>query len=93
MKSFKSFYEDLTFKVEVEGLPAMWMSGNSPGQVKNHLRKLVKQPSMIKSVKRQTKFDVKKMYRDKAQGKEVDEMTQQSKDLPNLKIAVGKSAQ
>ena len=61
MKSFKSFYEDLTFKVEVEGLPAMWMSGNSPGQVKNHLRKLVKQPSMIKSVKRQTKFDVKKM--------------------------------
>ena len=93
MKSFKSFYEDLTFKVEVEGLPAMWMSGNSPGQVKNHLRKLVKQPSMIKSVKRQTKFDVKKMYRDKAQGKEVDEMTQQSKTHPNLKIAVGKSAQ
>ena len=93
MKSFKSFYEDLTFKVEVEGLPAMYMSGNSPGQVKNHLRKLVKQPSMIKSVKRQTKFDVKKMYRDKSQGKEVDEMTQQSKDLPNLKIAVGKSAQ
>ena len=93
MKSFKSFYEDLTFKVDVEGLPAMYMSGNSPGQVKNHLRKLVKQPSMIKSVKRQTKFDVKKMYRDKSQGKEVEEMTQQSKDLPNLKIAVGKSAQ
>ena len=93
MKSFKSFYEDLTFKVEVEGLPAMWMSGNSPGQVKNHLRKLVKQPSMIRSVKRQTKFDVKKMYRDKAQGKEVEEMTRQSKTYPNLKIAVGKSAQ
>jgi hypothetical protein len=93
MKKFKSFYEDLTFKVEVEGLPAMYMSGNSPGQVKNHLRKLVKQPSMIKSVKRQTKFDVKKMYRDKAQGKEVDEMTQQSKTHPNLKIAIGKSAQ
>ena len=93
MKSFKSFYEDLTFKVEVEGLPAMWMSGNSPGQVKNHLRKLIKQPSMIKSVKRQTKHDVKKMYRKKAQGKEVEEMTQQSKTHPNLKIAVGKSAQ
>ena len=93
MKSFKSFYEDLTFKVEVEGLPAMWMSGNSPGQVKNHLRKLIKQPSMIKSVKRQTKHDVKKMYRKKAQGKEVEEMTQQSKTHPNLKIAIGKSAQ
>ena len=93
MKSFKSFYEAMTFKVDVEGLPVMYVDGNSPGEVKNHLRKLVKQPSMIKSVKRQTKHDVKKMYRDKAQGKEVAEMTQQSKTLPNLKIAVGKSAQ
>lgn len=84
MKSFKSFSEEMTFKVEVEGLPAMYVNGNSPGQVKNHLRKLVKQPSMIKSVKRQTTHDVKKMYRDKAQGKEVDEMTQcESKDMPS----------
>ena len=75
MKSFKLFAEEMTFKVEVEGLPAMYVNGNSPGQVKNHLRKLVKQPSMIKSVKRQTKHDVKKMYRDKAQGKEVEEGT------------------
>ena len=67
--------EDMTFKVEVEGLPALFMSGNSPGQVKNHLRKLIKQPSMIKSVERQTKHDVKKMYRKKAQGKTVDEST------------------
>lgn len=93
MKSFKLFAEEMTFKVEVEGLPAMYVNGNSPGQVKNHLRKLVKQPSMIKSVKRQTTHDVKKMYRDKAQGKEVDEMTQQDKNLPNLKVAVGTSAQ
>ena len=93
MKSFKSFSEEMTFKVEVEGLPAMYVDGNSPGQVKSHLRKLIKQPSLIKSVKRQTKHDVKKMYRDKAQGKEVAEMTQQSKTHPNLKIAVGKSAQ
>jgi hypothetical protein len=75
MKTFKSFYEDMTFKVEVDGLPALFMSGNSPGQVKNHLRKLIKQPSMIKSVERQTKHDVKKMYRAKAQGKEVAEAT------------------
>ena len=73
MKSFKSFYEAMTFKVEVEGLPALFMSGNSPGQVKNHLRKLIKQPSMIKSVERKTKHDVKKMYRAKAQGKDLDE--------------------
>lgn len=135
MKSFKSFYEAMTFKVEVEGLPAMYVNGNSPSEVKTHLRKLVKQPSLIKSVKRQTKADVKKMYRDKAQGKSIEEqrrlpvgkrmsgdpdsqaikdkakamvktlppskplkdlpkeMTQQSKTHPNLKVAVGKSAQ
>lgn len=63
----------MTFKVEIEGLPALFMAGNSPGQVKNHLRKLIKQPSMIKGVERQTKHDVKKMYRKKAQGKEIDE--------------------
>ena len=83
----------MTFKVEVEGLPSLFMAGNSPGQVKNHLRKLVKQPSLIKSVERQTKHAVKKMYRAKAQGKEVDEMTQKDKKLPNLRVAVGKSAQ
>jgi len=95
MKKFKSFYEDMTFKVEVEGLPALFMSGNSPGQVKNHLRKLIKQPSMIKSVERQTKHDVKKMYRKKAQGKDIDENldertairpTVQDKKLKNLRI-------
>ena len=75
MKTFKSFYEEMTFKVEVEGLPALFMTGNSPGQVKNHLRKLIKQPSMIKSVERKTKHDVKKMYRAKAQGKDVAEGT------------------
>tara|TARA_B100002019_G_scaffold65273_3_gene56011 strand:+ start:2390 stop:3088 length:699 start_codon:yes stop_codon:yes gene_type:complete len=73
MKSFKSFYEEFTFRVDVEGLPDMFMKGNSPGAVKAHLRKLVKQPSMIKSVDRMTKHDVKKTYRAKAQGKEVSE--------------------
>ena len=89
----KAKSEEMTFKVEVDGLPAMYIDGNSPGQVKNHLRKLIKQPSMIKSVSRMTKHNVKKTYRAKAQGKDVDEMTQQSKTHPNLKIAVGKSAQ
>ncbi len=93
MYKFKAFYEAMTFKVEVEGLPAMYIDGNSPAQVKGHLRKLVKQPSLIKSVSRLTKHDVKKVYRDKASGKKVEEMTQQSKTHPNLKIAVGKSAQ
>ena len=56
----KAKSEEMTFKVEVDGLPAMYIDGNSPGQVKNHLRKLIKQPSMIKGVSRMTKYDVKK---------------------------------
>ena len=93
MKSFKSFYEDMTFKVDVEGLPALYMDGNSPGQVKSHLRKLIKQPSMIKGVERQTKHDVKKMYRAKAQGKEVDEgLNELSPDtIKSYKKAASKS--
>ena len=73
LKDLVKMDEDMTFKVDIEGLPALFISGNSPGQVKNHLRKLIKQPSMIKSVDRQTKHDVKKMYRKKAQGKGLDE--------------------
>jgi len=42
------------------------LKGNSPGEVKTHLRKLVKQPSMVKSVERQTKHDVKKARRKQA---------------------------
>ena len=58
--------EEFTFKVDVEGLPDMFLKGNSPGEVKTHLRKLVKQPSMVKSVERQTKHDVKKQRRKQA---------------------------
>ena len=43
----------------------MFMSGNSPGEVKTALRKLVKQPSMIKSVDRVTKAEKKKEFRKK----------------------------
>ena len=57
--------EDFDFKVNIDGFPEMFMSGNSPGEVKAHLRKLVKQPSMIQSVDRVTKHDKKKHHRDK----------------------------
>ena len=70
MKTFKGFYEAMKFEVDVEGLPKIYMDGNSPSQVKAHLRKLVKQPSMIKSVNRMTTHNIKKVYRDKAAGKE-----------------------
>tara|TARA_B100001173_G_scaffold299670_1_gene298451 strand:- start:339 stop:1004 length:666 start_codon:yes stop_codon:yes gene_type:complete len=64
--------EDMNFRVEVEGLPAMFMYGSGPAQIKTQLRKIVKQPSMITSVKRVTDAEVKRSFRLKAQGRDDD---------------------
>lgn len=66
--------EETTFEVEVEGLPTMYMKAKSPGAVKAELRKVVKQPSMIQSVERVTDAEMKKVFRDKSQGREEEEM-------------------
>jgi hypothetical protein len=65
--------EETNFAVSIEGLPIMFMSADSPGMLKQTLRKIVKQPSMIKAVKRVTDAKVKKTFRLKAQGREEDE--------------------
>ena len=66
----KELDEEAQFKVDVEGLPPTFMSGRSSGEILARLRKIVKQPSMIKSVERKTKMDVKKAYRNKIQNRE-----------------------
>ena len=65
----------MMFKVEVEGLPDMIMVGRSPSDIKQQLRKIVKQPSMILDVNRMPKSQVRKMYRNLAGGKDIDEST------------------
>ena len=83
----KKVVEDFTFRVDVEGLPALFMKGNSPGSVKAHLRKLVKQPSMVKDVKRVTKHDKKKEFRKRS----MEEVTENRRDRLRAKFAaVGK---
>ena len=62
-----------SYKVSIEGLPDMYMDDKTPGALLQKLRKIVKQPSMIKDVDRTTTNKVKKAYRDKAQGREVKE--------------------
>ena len=69
----KSVKEETSFEVKIEGLPMMFMSDMGPGQLKQKLRKIVKQPSMISSVKRVTDADVKKTFRLKAQGRDEEE--------------------
>jgi len=65
--------EDTSFKVSIDGLPDLYMNDKTPGALLQKLRKIVKQPSLIKDVGRITKTKVKKAYRDKAQGREVAE--------------------
>jgi hypothetical protein len=65
--------EELDFKVSVDGLPDMYVKANSPSEVKANLRKVVKKPDSIRSVDRVTRNMVRKVFRDKAAGKEGDE--------------------
>ena len=61
------------FKLSIDGLPDMIMVGRSPSDIKQQLRKIVKQPSMITGVSRMPKSQVRKMYRDLAGGKNIEE--------------------
>ena len=73
MKSFKQFMEETDYRVSVEGLPDMYVRAKSPSEVRVNLRKIVKKPEMIQSVERVTRADIKKVFRDKATGKEETE--------------------
>ena len=71
--------EETNFEVNIEGLPMMFMSGMSPGEIKAKLRGIVKQPSMINSVKRVTDATVRKTFRLKAQGRDEEEASENYK--------------
>lgn len=77
MKTLKDLRKELNekaqFKVDIEGLPPTFMQGKSSAEILAKLRKIVKQPSMIKDVERHTDMEVKKAYRQKAQGRDMDE--------------------
>jgi hypothetical protein len=65
--------EETDYEVDVEGLPKMYVKGDNPSQVKNNLRKVVKNPEMIRGVERVAKATLQKMFRDKAAGKDTEE--------------------
>lgn len=62
--------EDASYKVEVEGLPTMYITSASPSEVKQNLRKIIKKADSILSVDRVMDADVRKAFRLKAAGKE-----------------------
>jgi len=61
---------EASYKVDVEGLPTMYIDSKSPGEVKSGLRKLLRKPDSINSVERVMDADVRKAFRLKAQGKD-----------------------
>jgi hypothetical protein len=62
--------EETYYKVDIEGLPTMYVTGKGEGAVKAGLRKIVKKPDMVTGVERVTKADVKKAFRMKAMDKD-----------------------
>lgn len=71
----KKTNEETDYEVDVEGLPKMYVKGDNPSQVKNNLRKVVKNPEMIRGVERVAKATLQKIFRDKASGK--DDVTEE----------------
>jgi hypothetical protein len=81
-----SVKEETDYKVSVDGLPDMYVKANSSSEVKNNLRKVVKNPEMIRGVDRVAKATLQKIFRDKAAGKdevaeevELDEISDEMK--------------
>ena len=70
--------DEATFKVDIEGLPTMFVDAGSASQVKKTLRQMLKKPDdKIKSVERVQPTEVKKHFRLKSLGKE-EEMDEES---------------
>jgi len=77
---YPSMYGEATdYKVSVDGLPDMYVKADNPGEVKTNLRKIVKNPEMIRSVDRVTQSLLQKIFRDKAAGKEEEEVPEKAK--------------
>ena len=58
--------EEVYFKVQVNGLPDMYMTASSAGMIKAKLRKMLKNMDMIKDIVKTTKPEVRKAFRMKA---------------------------
>ena len=67
--------DEATFKVDIEGLPSMFVDAGSAPEVKKTLRQMLKKPDeKIKNVERVQPVEVKKHFRLKALGKEQEQM-------------------
>ena len=90
MKTFKEFQgktptqkieEQVYFKVSIPDMSAMFMKASSEAAVKLDMRMKLK-PDVVKevSIKRVTKSEMRKIYRDMAKGKEVEPDEKEKKE-------------
>ena len=52
--------ESSSFAVDIKGLPTMYMDGMTSNEIKQKLRKIIKQPSMIQAVDKYKSLKLKR---------------------------------
>ena len=89
MDKKKKTVDEGTYKVEIEGLPKMYIDTDNPGELRRDLRKIVRKVDMVKNVERVQKSQVRKDLQLKIQGKDdMEEMTM-GQGIEVKKTAVG----
>lgn len=81
MKSFKEYNsidegfitEEFDYIVKVEGLPDMYMKAKASSEIKKDLRKILRDPNTLVSVERILPTDLKKIFRAKVAGSDLEE--------------------
>ena len=87
MKKFKEYLEEAFFKVKIPDVAPTFVEAGSASEVKTNMRKVLK-PDVVADleIERVSPAEIKKMYRDMAQGKdEVEES-----NVGALKLALAK---
>ena len=75
-----TYQAEATFKVNVEGLPTMYIDGAGAGEIKSSLRKQLKDPKTITSIEKISTSEKKKELRAKVSEEEqVDEISNRAK--------------
>ena len=73
------------FKVDVDGLPTMFVDAKSPGEVRANLRKKLKKPDDVQSIERVTPEKIKQHFRMVVRGEE--DPTEVNEDVTQKQIS------
>jgi hypothetical protein len=85
---FTNYLNEANFKVDISGLPSIYVQSSSAGKVKTELRKLIKKPEEnITNVERVLPADIRKAFKLRMQGKEeIEDMDEAKMKFTNDEI-------